>query len=407
MISVEKAKQIIYEHLPYPGKERVDLAEASGRILAEEVYSPFPMPRFNNSAMDGFAVQARDTKTASRTKPVPLTLTGIVPAGTRGSVTISPGQCAQIMTGATLPPGADAVVKVEDTSGFEHDTSVEIYSSVDLGENVRFAGEEIPEGTHLLSVGTRLSAAELGILATFGFAKVMVAPKVRIALLVTGDELQPPGKKLGPGQIYNSNLPVLVELSRRGGTHIVIQRWLPDNQKILKASIQEALEACDLIVTSGGISMGRFDFLRQTMTSLGVQEYIWKVAQKPGKPLYFGTRGDTMVFGLPGNPVSAFIGFMIWVWPALEKMQGKEPDPFIEVTLAAPFPRDKTKHRFLFGNVQVEDGRLVGQPAEKVGSHMLTSSLKANAILMAEPGEGALSTGEKIKTLLLPWKTLH
>jgi molybdopterin molybdotransferase len=227
-----------------------------------------------------------------------------------------------------------------------------------------------------------------------------------MAILITGDELQLPGQKLGPGQIYNSNLPVLVELSRQAGTEILTQRWLPDDQKTLRKSLQKALETCDVIVTSGGISMGRFDFLREILTSLGVQEHIWKVAQKPGKPLYFGTRGNVLVFGLPGNPVSAFIGFMIWVWPVLEKMQGKEPDPFIEVILTAPFPRDKSKHRFLFGKVHAEYGRLVGQPTEKVGSHMLTSSLKANAILMAEPGKESLSSGKTIEAFLLPWGTL-
>jgi molybdopterin molybdotransferase len=406
MISVIEAKRIIYERIPSPGKVRVNLAEASGHILAEKVCSPFPMPRFDNSAMDGFAVRAQDTETAREGNPVSLTLAGIVPAGTQESLTVGPRQCAQIMTGAPLPPGADAVVKVEDTSGFEDETTVQVYSSVNPGENVRFKGEEIAKGTPLLSAGTRLTAAEIGVLATFGLAQVEVAPAVRMAILITGDELQLPGQKLGPGQIYNSNLPVLVELSRQAGTEILTQRWLPDDQKTLRKSLQKALETCDVIVTSGGISMGRFDFLREILTSLGVQEHIWKVAQKPGKPLYFGTRGNVLVFGLPGNPVSAFIGFMIWVWPVLEKMQGKEPDPFIEVILTAPFPRDKSKHRFLFGKVHAEYGRLVGQPTEKVGSHMLTSSLKANAILMAEPGKESLSSGKTIEAFLLPWGTL-
>ncbi len=406
MISVIEAKRIIYERIPSPGKVRVNLAEASGHILAEKVCSPFPMPRFDNSAMDGFAVRAQDTETAREGNPVSLTLAGIVPAGTQESLTVGPRQCAQIMTGAPLPPGADAVVKVEDTSGFEDETTVQVYSSVNPGENVRFKGEEIAKGTPLLSAGTRLTAAEIGVLATFGLAQVEVAPAVRMAILITGDELQLPGQKLGPGQIYNSNLPVLVELSRQAGTEILTQRWLPDDQKTLRESLQKALETCDVIVTSGGISMGRFDFLREILTSLGVQEHIWKVAQKPGKPLYFGTRGNVLVFGLPGNPVSAFIGFMIWVWPVLEKMQGKEPDPFIEVILTAPFPRDKSKHRFLFGKVHAEYGRLVGQPTEKVGSHMLTSSLKANAILMAEPGKESLSSGKTIEAFLLPWGTL-
>lgn len=406
MISVAEAKQLINKRIPIPGKEQIDLGGASGRILAEEVRSPFPMPRFNNSAMDGFAVRAQDTEAARKDRPVSLTLVGVVPAGAPGSLTVGPGRCAQIMTGAPLPPGADAVVKVEDTSGFESDKTVQMFATVSPGENVRFAGEEIARGAPLLRSGIRITAAEMGVLATFGLAKVTVTSKVRMAILVTGDELQPPWRDLGPGQIYNSNLPVLVELSRQAGTTVLLQRQLPDDEKILRESLQEALEVGDVIVTSGGISMGRFDFLRTILSSLGVKEHFWKVAQKPGKPLYFGSRGKTLIFGLPGNPVSAFICFMVWVWPVLEKMQGKEPDPPREVTLATPFPRDHTKHRFLFGKIYVAGEKLVCRPAEKVGSHMLTSSLDTNAILMADPGKGVLPAGEKIKGFLLAWKTL-
>lgn len=406
MISVTEARRIINERIPSPGKEEIDLANAAGRVLAEDVHSPFPMPRFDNSAMDGFAVRARDTEMASKEHPVTLTLVGVVPAGFSGSLTVGPGQCAQIMTGAPLPPGAEAVVKVENTNGFNRGDTVQVFSSVKSGENVRFEGEELKRGTRLLRAGTRITAAEIGVLATFGLAKVTVAPAVRVAILVTGDELQPPGSDLSPGQVYNSNLPVLTELSRQANASIVTQHWLPDDEKILTEFLHQALETCDVIITSGGISMGRFDFLRKSLATLGVTEHFWKVAQKPGKPLYFGSRGKTLVFSLPGNPVSAFIGFMIWIWPVLEKLQGKEPDPPVEATLAMPFPRDRTKHRFLFGEIFVDGGCLACRPTEKIGSHMLSASLKANGILMAEPGMGPLPAGEKIKAHLLPWKAV-
>jgi len=311
------------------------------------------------------------------------------------------------MTGAPMPKDANAVVKVEDTSGFSDSGTVQIFRSVKSGENVRTRGEEIRKGDSLIPTGTRITAAELGVLASFGFEQVPVYRPVKVALFVTGDELQKPGVELKPGQIYNSNLPVLVDLVAKSGAEVIIQKWIKDDEALLETHLQQALERTDLILTTGGVSMGRFDYLRPVLERLGVREHFWKVAQKPGKPLYFGTKAGKLIFSLPGNPVSAFIGFMIWVWPVLTQWQGTPPLKAVAGWLKTPFRREKDKYRFLFGTARMEDGKLVCEPATKTGSHMLTAALKANCILEAEPGESSLTAGSEIQLHFLPWKTLE
>jgi molybdopterin molybdotransferase len=406
MVSVTEAQQIIKSHIPRPSKEVVELSKASERILASDILAPFPMPRFHNSAMDGFAVHSKDTEGALPSHPVELKLAGVIPAGETKSVSLPQGHCVQIMTGAPMPKGADAVVKVEDTSGFSDSGTVQIFHSAKSGENVRLRSEEIQEGTSLITVGTKITAAELGVLASFGFGQVPVFRRVKVAVFVTGDELQQPGVELKAGQIYNSNLPVLVDLVEKSGAKVVIQTWIRDDQTVLETSLRQALETADLILTTGGVSMGRFDYLRPVLERLGVREHFWKVAQKPGKPLYFGSRDSKLIFSLPGNPVSAFVGFMVWVWPVLAKWQGAPPLKVTTGRLKTPFKREKDKYRFLFGTARMEEGDLMCEPATKTGSHMLTAALDANCILEAEPGESPLTVGSEIRLQLLPWRSL-
>lgn len=406
MVSVIEARRIIEGRIPPLREEKIKLSVAAGRILAANVKAPFPMPRFDNSAMDGFAVRAEDTEGATQINPVELKSIGVIPAGSSGDLKLKPGQCAQVMTGAVIPSGADAVIMVENTSGFDESGIVRIFTTVQPGDHIRRQGEEISQGAVLIRRGTPITTAEIGVLATFGYASVSVTVPVRVAIFTTGDELQEPGTELKSGQIYNSNLPVISDLVQRAGSRIIIQRLLRDDQNELKVALQEALETADVVISTGGISMGRFDFLRLILKELSVKEHFWKVAQKPGKPLYFGSRGKTLVFSLPGNPVSAFIGFMVWVWPVLEKMQGKQPNHFLEAVLTRPFPREETKYRFLFGKVEVNKGKLVCRPAEKIGSHMLSSALEANCILEVEPGKGQLPVGSKIIVQILPWKSI-
>ena len=272
------------------------------------------------------------------------------------------------------------------------------------GKHIRKMGEEIKKGEILIQKGTTATPSEIGTCATFGYGELVVSNKPKIAIFGTGDELIEPGKNLGEGQIYNSNLYVFKELVDRAGGEVVMQDVIKDDKDSLREFLSRALETCDVIISSGGVSMGRYDYVRDVFIELGVVEHFWKVAQKPGKPLFFGTGNSTLIFGLPGNPVSSYIGFMEWVWPVLETMMGKKESKKVTGILKKPFPREKVKYRFLFGDAWIENGQLVCQPSTKVGSHMLSSSLQANCILGMMQGDNPLQPGEPIEVNMLPWK---
>ena len=406
MISFQEAKSIINNNTFELQSERVHLTLAGNRVLGQDVVASFPSPQFDNSAMDGFAVRSRDTKGASPENPVTLTMASISSAGAPSNVSLNPGECIQCMTGAKIPDGADAIIMVEDSSGFSDSGTVQIMIEAFPGKHIRKMGEEIKEGEILIQKGTTATPSEIGTCATFGYGELVVSKKPKIAIFGTGDELIEPGKNLGEGQIYNSNLYVFKELVDRAGGEVVMQDVIKDDKDSLREFLSRALETCDVIISSGGVSMGRYDYVRDVFIELGVVEHFWKVAQKPGKPLFFGTGNSTLIFGLPGNPVSSYIGFMEWVWPVLETMMGKKESKKVTGILKKPFPREKVKYRFLFGDAWIENGQLVCQPSTKVGSHMLSSSLESNCILGCDPGDGKLQSGEEIHINILPWKTI-
>ena len=406
MITVREAHLWIEAALTDLVPETIPLADALGRVLAEEIRAPFALPRFTNAAKDGFAVRVEDVARADRHAPSILKLAGGVKAGQRAEMTFGPGECVQVMTGALLPAGTEAVVRVENTSGFDRDP-VEVYTPVKPRLNIRFEGEEIEVGRPLVAPGTRIGPAEHGVLASFGMASLRVYRRPRIALYGTGDELKKPGDPLTDGQIYDSNLPVLTDLARRVGAIVHFSGIIRDDRGSLEAFLSDALADCDVVVASGGVSMGKFDLVRTTLIDLGVEARFWQVAQKPGKPLFFGQRGSTLVFGLPGNPVSSFISFMEYLWPTLKKMQGQQPVRKIHAVLAEPFPPDEQRHRFLFGTAGVDDaGMLHVIPTTRLGSHMLTSALGANCIVEAPPGGRLLDVGDEVRIHLLPWGDL-
>ncbi|MEE9163089.1 MAG: gephyrin-like molybdotransferase Glp, partial [Candidatus Neomarinimicrobiota bacterium] len=401
-ISVQEAHDRIRSALLPPLAETVPLTAAGGRVLAGDVAATMPQPRFTNSAMDGFALRAADTADAAPASPAMIEVSGGVSAGDDADLAVSAGQCVRIMTGAQLPVGTDTVVKVEDTDGFDAET-VRVPSPVPPGQHVRREGEDVRRGQRLITAGTSLNPGELGLLATHGFHQVEVYRRPGLALLATGNELVEPGAPLAPGQVYNSNVPVLARLATLAGAHLVMSSTLGDDPAALAKWLGEAIESCQLVVTSAGVSMGRSDHVRSTLQDVGFQEDFWRVAQKPGMPLLFGRAGQALVFGLPGNPVSAFVCFMEYVAPALAALQGQAPAPKLPATLAAPFPAEPEKHRFLFGRVGLDDGRLLAVPSGKLGSHMLSGVLGANCILEAPPAPGPLPVGAPVSINLLPW----
>ena len=407
MISVKEAKSIIQEKFFHLESEVVPLEKSNGRILHEDIIAKFSSPRFNNSAMDGFAVRSSDTIGASKQTPIILNNIGISSAGVPSDLVINKGECIQCMTGAKIPSGSDAVIMVEDTDGFSDNDNVQVMIEAQPGKHIRVKGEEINKGDILIPNRTPITASEIGICATFGYGELNVSKKPKIAIFGTGNELVEPGNNLNEGEIYNSNLYVFSDIVRNVGGKILMQDVLKDNKKNLKSFLSEALESCDVVISSGGVSMGRFDYVRDVFIELGVEEHFWKVAQKPGKPLFFGSGNKTLIFGLPGNPVSSYIGFMVWVWPILNEMMGGNTLNPIQGELIEPFPVENIKYRYLFGQAWIENGKILCKPSRKIGSHMLTSSLNANCILGAEPSDKKLNPGDLILVNLLPWKTIE
>ncbi len=319
LIELEQARGVVLERVAPLGAEPVPLREALGRFLAEDVSAAEPVPAFDNSAMDGFAVRAEDTRGAQPDAPVALRVVGESRAGHPAGAALGPGEAIGISTGAVVPDGADAVVRVEVTRS--EDGRVLIEEEVDAGRDVRRAGEDIRPGETVLGEGTRLGPAELGVLASLGAAAVACRRRPRVCVLTSGDELLEPGEEMRPGGVRNSNAYSVPALAEQAGAEVVVAGPAPDDLEATRAAIEPALDS-DVVVLCGGVSVGEHDHVKQALAELGVEESFWGVALKPGKPTWFGTRGDTLVFGLPGNPVSAMVTFVLLVGPALAVLGG-------------------------------------------------------------------------------------
>lgn len=402
MITVQEACSLIRESLVPLGIEELPLDQLQGRFLAQDIKAPFSLPRFTNAAMDGFAVKWDDVRSASDEVPVRLHVTEKIPAGTFPARPVLPGCCAEIMTGAPLPEGADTVVPFEETSGFRSEY-VQIYKAAKQGGNVRYEGEEVAAGELLLQKGVALSPAEIAVLASFGYASALVQRAPRVSIVTVGDEVRMPGEELSGAQIFNCNRFMLEAACRSLGFEPVSLRHAHDEPALLRATLSLALAECDLLLTAGGISSGEYDFVQEELLALGVKKKFWNVAQKPGKPLYFGTTIEgKAVFSLPGNPVSALVCFVKYALPALCALQGEAGPESFQATLSEPYPADKKRHRLLFGKVTLDNGRLLCSISPKVESHKITSVLGANCLIEAEPS-APLPAGSEVWCTMLPW----
>jgi molybdopterin molybdotransferase len=407
MVSVEDAHRIIQTALLPPVSEEVLLDQLLGRVLAVDITASCSLPRFTNAAMDGFAVQWQDIEHASQDSPARLQVTQQIPAGLLSPLAVVSGGCAEIMTGAPLPEGADTVVAFEDTSGFGS-PFVDIFRSLKPGANVRYGGEEVVEGERLLCKGESVSPAHIAVLASFGYASAAVQQKPRVSIVTVGDELRLPGEKVSGAEIYNCNLFMLAAACRSIGIDPVGLRHVADDRKLLRDVLAHSLAECDLLITVGGISTGEYDFVQEELYALGVQKKFWKVAQKPGKPLYFGSAANGKpVFSLPGNPVSALVCFIEYCLPALCGLQGKALPDKLRATLTEPFPCDKKRHRFLLGTVWLDKGQLLCKTTSRVESHMITSLTGSNCLLEAGASSEPLVAGSGIDCSMLPWASLH
>ncbi len=398
MLPPAEASAIIARYVPRLSAETVDIAHADGRILAEDVVARHDHPQWPASTMDGFAVLADDVSPWRE-------ILGTQNAGDVIDAEVTEGYTVRIMTGAPLPHGADAVVPVEDTE-LQPDQAdhVVIRRDVSPGENIRPIGSDIQAGELVLAAGTRLGFAEVGLLASMGVTPVPVARKPRISIISTGDELKDPHEPIGPGQIRDANRFALAAALRDEPVEISWIGKAPDDRVALERLIAERIEADDIILTSGGVSMGEKDYIKAILFESGdVDLHFRRLFMKPGKPLNFATKGETMVFGLPGNPVSSLVTFELFIRPAIRQMVGDRQiqRPTVPVILQEDAqPSDRIEYQRAVVSVGA-DGRLVGRGTGVQRSSRLASFLGANAFLIIPPREQAWTAGETVDAMML------
>jgi molybdopterin molybdotransferase len=394
LIAIDEARRRVLEAVTPLPAEPVGLDAALGRVLAEDVVSPLDVPPFEGSAMDGYAVAAGPA--------AELPVAGESRAGHPFPGSMRPGTAVRISTGAQVPEGADAVVPVERSRPFEGDASVEL-PDTRPGDNVRHAGEDVRAGDVVLRAGTRLGPAEVAMAASLGRAELACALRPRLALVVTGDELAEPGEPLRPGRIYSSNTWGLSGQALQAGAVPALTETVADRAEDTTAALRRALAAADVVCVSGGVSVGPHDHVKAALADLGVEERFWGVRLKPGKPTWFGSRDGVLVFGLPGNPVSAMVTFQLFTRPALLALQGAAPEPArLEAVLAQPVARNPRRGQALRVALEPSPGgawraALTGEQ----GSHQLTSMLGADALALVPAGEGELAEGERVGVELL------
>ena len=390
----------------------VPLRDSVGRVLAEDIRATTDLPLFDNSSMDGFALLASDATQAGEATPITLQVVDDIPAGKMPTKEIHNGQAARIMTGAPLPPGADAVVPVEETDfndrapGTPLPENVKIFKAPRLGANIRKRGNDIRNGAGILFAGQRLRAQDLGMLAMLGVAQVPVYRKPRIALLSSGDELTPIGTPLTDGKIYDVNSYTLGAMLESAGCEIISLGVAADTPKSVKAALDKAKDT-DLILSSAGVSMGSFDFIKAVIEEEGILNF-WRINMRPGKPLTFGNYKEIPFIGLAGNPVSAFIGFMVFVRPVIEKMLGRSEHSSenrqtrdrVRVKLLEPIHSDG-RESYLCAFIDRKDNQLYAQLTGHQGSGNLFSMVQANALLIIPVGVKSLKKGAQVDAWFL------
>lgn len=400
LTEIDEARETVLRCAGALTSEQVDLRDALGRVLAADVVSRQPVPSFDNSAMDGFAVRHVDVSDAGAQTPVRLTVVDESRAGRPAERELGPGEAIAISTGAAMPSGADAVVAVERTVPGEG--SVQVLAAVGVGNDVRRAGDDLRAGELLLGAGSVIGAAQLGALASVGAADVECSRRPRLSLVVTGDELLEPGESPRAGAIYDANAFSVGALARRCGAEVRRMATVADEPRATRETLAQALEGSDVVVVCGGISVGAHDHVRSSLAALDVRERFWGVALKPGKPTWFGTQARTLVFGLPGNPVSAMVTFALLVAPALRVLQGEADAArrsYARLTEAYRKPADRA--HAVRCRLRLSEEGWQAQPTGDQRSHILSSMLDADALALIPTSVTSVEAGERVEVLLL------
>lgn len=398
--------------MPLPAEE-VPLLDGLGRVLAEDIHARDTLPSLDDSAMDGYAVRASDTLGATTGRPVVLRVTGEVAAGHTAEGVVAPGTAMRILTGAMLPPGADAVVRVEDTDAPAGTAAlpdrVAIHVAVEVGTSVRRAGSDVRAGDRVATAGTRIAAHRIGALAAAGRAGVTVHGRPRVAILATGDELVPPGVALTPGHITDSSSSGIAAQVLDAGAAPIVLGIAPDDRTEIRERLRTGIETADVVVVCGGVSMGAHDEVRPALDDVGRVD-LWRVAIQPGKPLTFGraTSADgrtVLLFGLPGNPVSSFVTFDLFVRPVLDRLAGRRGTggrTIVRARLGDPVTKDPPRRAFQRVTLErTVDGGYVARLSGGQGSHVLSALLAANGLAVVPEGVAGLPAGAEVEVMVL------
>jgi molybdopterin molybdotransferase len=403
MINYEEARALVLSALKTRPPESVLLAEALGRTLARDIKARENIPPFNKATMDGYALRAEDIRAAGKDAAVELEVLEDLPAGRVSRRSVGRGQAIRIMTGAPLPKGADAVVMVEDTE--RSGGRVKVRREVKPGTNIGQAGEDLKTSELVLERGAVIGPAETGLLAAAGLARVPVVRRPKLAVIATGDEIVEPGEKITPGQIRNSNGPALLAMALRAGADAKYLGIARDRSSSLRAKLARA-KGTDILVLTGGVSVGDYDLVRDELRTAGVKPVFWQVRIKPGKPVFFGRRGSRLVFGLPGNPTSAMVTFLLFVQPAIERLLGrKKPGPRGgRAVLTEDVVLKPGRTQFLRGVLDAEGPVLTVAPYPDQKSGVLRSMVRSQVLIAVQADVSRLEKGRDVEILFMDGK---
>ncbi|MBT5876167.1 MAG: molybdopterin molybdotransferase MoeA [Candidatus Latescibacteria bacterium] len=401
MLTVEEAKEKVLASVQTLGVERVPLAESLNRVLAQNVAPDYDIPPHDNSSVDGYAVRFEDVANATEAEPCRLSVCEDIPAGTVPVHSVGTGQASRIMTGAMVPPGANAVVMVENT--VDHSLkAVGITKPVTDGQNVRYVGEDVRKGHAVLLDHTVLGPGEIGLLAAFQKSFITTYRRPVVAILSTGDEIVDIDEPLTPGKIVNSNSYSLASLVRDVGGSPIVPKILGDTEEAIKEGILSVQHA-DVILSTGGVSVGDYDYVKKVLVDLGADMKFWKVRMKPGKPLAFGILNGKPYFGLPGNPVSCMVSFLLFARPALRKVMGHKDLhlPVVRARLSDDIKAGGDRRQYLRAQLNYSNGSFIATAVSGQGSGMLSSMAGTNGLIIVDTGVTSVSAGSLVDALLM------
>jgi len=400
-ITIQDAEQIIQNHIPPVKTEIIPIEQVSGLVLAEDILAREASPLFTNSAMDGFAVKWSDVSNARENNPVSLQVIGESRAGVPFKQPVESGQAVQINTGAMIPDGTDTVIPIEHTT--QKDDGIVITRVTQKKQFVRLAGTEFESGAVLCKAGTLLTPGCMGLLASQGFEAINVITRPQVSLVVTGSELIPFDLKPGPGQIRDANSTMLTSAVQSSNAQIAFSIRTGDHFNAVRQAINKAAETAAMVIVSGGVSVGPHDLVKSAAQKAGFENLFWGVRQKPGKPLYVAKRGNCLLFGLPGNMVSALNCYAYYIHPVLQQMAGKTfTHKKTKTIMSTSFTNTENRTVFLRVQIQTTGNKTVAHPFAKQDSYMLTSIDQAHGFILVEPNQ-TIEKNKKVEITLYPW----